>query len=75
MRHCAPRLSGENYAIDNSNSHQHRWFYYPQMKWDEALVFKVWRRHERFWIYAPELAGHCRQAEPAGPVGPADAVQ
>jgi len=55
--------TGENYAIDNSNSHQHRWFYYPQMKWDEALVFKVYDSRED----GPRFVFHTAFNDPTTP--------
>ena len=34
-----PDRTGENYSLRHSR--QHRWWYYPQMRHDECLVFKV----------------------------------
>lgn len=35
-----PDRTGENYSLQHNNAH--RWYYYPRMMQDEALVFKVY---------------------------------
>ena len=32
----------ENFRLSNRNSDQHRWYYYPQMKKNEVILFKQW---------------------------------
>lgn len=36
---------GENYSLSPENASQHRWYYYPKMTADEAILFKVYDRH------------------------------
>ena len=45
---------GENWfirdSVDSKNSHHQKWFYYPRMKKNEALIFKqVWFEYLLLW--------------------------
>merc|ERR1719440_1514579 len=41
--HYADRIGG-NYALAHND--QHKWYYYPEMKKDECLLFKVYEKDE-----------------------------
>lgn len=39
-----PDRTGENYSLKHSDAH--RWYYYPRMRYEECLLFKVFDKHE-----------------------------
>jgi len=61
-----PNRTGENYSLRHSDAH--RWYYYPQMRKDEALVFKVYDKKED----GPRFVFHTAFTDPSSP---ADAPQ
>ena len=41
-----PDRTGENYSLSTKHAQDHKWFYYPQMTQDEALLFYVYDKKE-----------------------------
>ena len=37
-----PDRVGENYTLTSKDAHEHQWYYYPQMKQEEALLFTTY---------------------------------
>merc|ERR1712159_325631 len=56
-----PDRTGENYSLRASPDH--RWYYYPTMTKDEALVFKVYDKKED----GPRFVFHTAFDDPSSP--------
>lgn len=56
-----PDRTGENYSLRHSD--EHNWYYYPQQRKDECLVFKVYDKKED----GPRFVFHTAFEDPSSP--------
>lgn len=50
-----PDRIGSRFALTNTNSSRHNWYYYPEMTMDECLMFTCCSAAPSFTMHAPTL--------------------